>query len=40
LGYTQAFNILSGFEGQPDDSGQRGNINGWQADGLPWTKRE
>lgn len=40
LGYTQAFNILSGFEGQPDDSGQRGKINGWQANGLPWTKRE
>jgi rhodanese-related sulfurtransferase len=35
-GYTNAFNVAGGFEGDPDDDGHRGNINGWKASGLPW----
>ena len=35
-GFTQAFNIASGFEGDPDEQGHRGTINGWKAAGLPW----
>jgi glyoxylase-like metal-dependent hydrolase (beta-lactamase superfamily II)/rhodanese-related sulfurtransferase len=32
----QAFNILEGFEGDPDGNAQRGNKNGWRLSGLPW----
>lgn len=35
-GYTHAFNITSGFEGEIDPAGHRGAINGWKAAGLPW----
>lgn len=38
LGYTRAYNIISGFEGDPDGSGSRGKLNGWQFDGLPWRR--
>jgi rhodanese-related sulfurtransferase len=32
----QAFNILEGFEGDPDGHAQRGNKGGWRLTGLPW----
>ena len=32
----QADNILEGFEGDVDGSGQRGNLGGWRLRGLPW----
>lgn len=32
----QAYNILEGFEGDPDADGHRGVRGGWQAAGLPW----
>lgn len=35
-GFTLAFNILEGFEGDLDLHGQRGNIGGWRKAGLPW----
>jgi rhodanese-related sulfurtransferase len=35
-GFTQAFNIGDGFEGDHDSQGHRGNINGWKASNLPW----
>lgn len=35
-GYSKAFNVAGGFEGDPDGKGHRGNINGWKAAGLPW----
>lgn len=35
-GYTEAFNVLEGFEGDKDDLQQRGKLNGWKAAGLPW----
>ncbi len=35
MGYV-AFNILEGFEGDPDAQGHRGRLNGWRLRGLPW----
>ncbi|MDG2034391.1 MAG: rhodanese-like domain-containing protein, partial [Rhodospirillales bacterium] len=35
-GYTQAYNVLEGFEGDKDASGHRGNTGGWKHRGLPW----
>ena len=32
----EAYNILEGFEGNPDESAQRGNTGGWRRHGLPW----
>ena len=32
----EAYNILEGFEGDPDTHGQRGNTGGWRHLGLPW----
>jgi rhodanese-related sulfurtransferase len=37
-GYSHAFNVLEGFEGDKDASGQRGHLNGWRNAGLPWTQ--
>ncbi len=31
-----AYNILEGFEGDPDAQGQRGRMGGWRVRGLPW----
>ena len=35
LGLT-AYNILGGFEGEPDENAQRGHKSGWRLAGLPW----
>lgn len=35
LGLT-AYNILGGFEGDPDEHAHRGRKNGWRLAGLPW----
>jgi len=32
----QAYNILEGFEGDPDAQAQRGHQGGWRLNGLPW----
>jgi glyoxylase-like metal-dependent hydrolase (beta-lactamase superfamily II)/rhodanese-related sulfurtransferase len=32
----EAYNILEGFEGNPDAHGQRGRLGGWRHHGLPW----
>ena len=32
----EAYNILEGFEGDPDGQAQRGHIGGWRRQGLPW----
>ncbi|MEO7128119.1 MAG: rhodanese-like domain-containing protein [Rhodoferax sp.] len=32
----QAYNILEGFEGDPDAQAQRGHRGGWRLRGLPW----
>lgn len=36
LGYQHCFNIIGGFEGEPDASGHRGGAQGWKASKLPW----
>lgn len=35
-GFTTAYNVAEGFEGDPDDGGHRGTVNGWKVAGLPW----
>ena len=35
LGLT-AYNVLEGFEGDPDSQAQRGHRGGWRFHGLPW----
>jgi rhodanese-related sulfurtransferase len=35
-GYTKAYNIAGGFEGDLDGERHRGQRNGWKATGLPW----
>jgi sulfur dioxygenase len=35
LGF-EAYNILEGFEGDPDANAHRNSIGGWRALGLPW----
>ncbi len=35
LGF-EAYNILEGFEGDPDSDAHRGNVGGWRKHGLPW----
>ena len=37
-GYDRAYNVLQGFEGDKDTSGQRNRLGGWRAAGLPWTQ--
>lgn len=38
LGFTEAYNVLEGFEGDATpDTKQRTRINGWKAADLPWT---
>lgn len=38
-GYTKAYNVLEGFEGDRDDAGQRGKVGGWKMRGLPWSQK-
>ncbi len=38
VGYSQAFNVLEGFEGDKDSQGHRGTIAGWKHAGLPWVQ--
>ncbi|SFN28917.1 thiosulfate sulfurtransferase [Formivibrio citricus] len=35
-GYSEAYNVLEGFEGEKDAHQQRGRLNGWKSAGLPW----
>jgi rhodanese-related sulfurtransferase len=35
-GFTRAYNIAGGFEGDLDERGHRGSRTGWKAAGLPW----
>ncbi len=36
LGYTTCYNVLEGFEGDPDAAKQRNSKNGWRVAKLPW----
>jgi sulfur dioxygenase len=35
----EAYNVLEGFEGDPDENAQRGKRGGWRFRGLPWRQR-
>jgi rhodanese-related sulfurtransferase len=37
-GYSEAYNVLEGFEGDKDPTGHRNTVGGWRASGLPWTQ--
>ena len=37
-GYTQAFNVLEGFEGDKDAEGHRNTVGGWKVARLPWVQ--
>jgi rhodanese-related sulfurtransferase len=37
-GYADAYNVLEGFEGDKNPSGQRNRLGGWRFAGLPWTQ--
>ena len=38
LGYTEAYNVLEGFEGDKDPLGHRNTVGGWRKAGLPWVQ--
>ena len=35
-GFTNLTNVEEGFEGDKDEAGHRGLVNGWKCHGLPW----
>jgi len=37
LGYSHAYNMVEGFEGEANALKQRTLMNGWKHAGLPWT---
>jgi rhodanese-related sulfurtransferase len=37
-GWTRAYNIAGGFEGDLDDQKHRGRKSGWKASGLAWVQ--
>jgi len=37
-GFTQVFNVQEGFEGELNESGQRGTSGGWRFHRLPWVQ--
>lgn len=37
-GFRCCFNIADGFEGSQNATGQRGCVNGWKAEQLPWVQ--
>lgn len=37
-GFASVFNVLEGFEGELDEAGHRGSIDGWRVRGLPWVQ--
>lgn len=38
IGFTAAFNVSEGFEGELDANGQRGHVGGWRRHGLKWAQ--
>lgn len=38
IGYTSAFNVTEGFEGELDDQHRRGGVGGWRLRGLKWVQ--
>ena len=37
-GFTNVSHVVSGFEGDLDEQDQRGNVNGWRHDDMPWNQ--
>ncbi len=37
-GFKTCYNVAYGFEGDKDDSGHRGTVNGWKVEKLPWSQ--
>jgi len=37
-GFGNVLNVIGGFEGDLDASGQRGRLGGWRKAGLPWVQ--
>jgi rhodanese-related sulfurtransferase len=37
-GYSEAYNVLEGFEGDKDAEGHRNTSGGWRLAGLPWVQ--
>jgi rhodanese-related sulfurtransferase len=37
-GYKRCVNVAGGFEGPADASRQRGRLDGWKANNLPWVQ--
>ena len=37
-GFGPCYNVVSGFEGDPDPLRHRGTVSGWKVDGLPWVQ--
>ena len=37
-GWTEAYSILEGFEGDKDAAGHRNVVGGWRKAGLPWVQ--
>jgi rhodanese-related sulfurtransferase len=37
-GWTEAYNVLEGFEGDKDAEQHRNSVGGWRKAGLPWTQ--
>jgi rhodanese-related sulfurtransferase len=35
-GFKDIYHVATGFEGDLNDKDQRGYVNGWRHDGLPW----
>ena len=35
-GFQQVYNVIEGFEGDPDAEQRRSKVNGWRYHGLPW----
>ena len=38
IGFTSAFNVTEGFEGDLDDHHRRGSLGGWRLRGLKWVQ--
>jgi rhodanese-related sulfurtransferase len=38
IGFTAAFNVSEGFEGDLDKEGRRGRVGGWRLHGLKWVQ--
>lgn len=37
-GFATCFNVLDGFEGDPDGNRHRSTVGGWKFSGLPWVQ--